>query len=605
MRAMIVLSVAGSIGGAVLVGQLRAGPGAGLDALPVTEPPGGAAGGCTPSTGPDVIVGQLPDISRYGTIDGISAYALGTVSCNIGSQVLQWQASNNHHPVIAQNLYRLKDGRFEQIGMSWLKHGFSALTDSLCCTCTNPNNSQLLGIGCSDPYGSFLNGDQGGFPGCGGACGGLGPHFQVNATTGVFTFPYFAAGQAGDAIYKRLQVHMTDLDPALNPGATYYGEGQYVTPEDSAAANHHNNASYNQVLVGVFNNGSWILNFSGSTVRELPAIYAWQASDPLVVINVVEDDGGAADAHDGRFRLGYRVTSNGDGTWHYEYAIYNMNSHRSAQSFTVPVPPGVTISNAGFHDVDYHSGDGEGGVTYDGTDWAFVVGAGQATWATQTIAENQNANALRWGTMYNFRFDADTPPNATFATIGLFRAGTPSDVTTPVLGPAGPACPWDLDGDGQVGITDFLDLLKAWGSNPGGPPDFDANGTVDVQDFLELLQRWGECPLSAACGNPEAGSCFSAHAAPGCNNQDCCETVCAAQPACCEASWDESCKVLANDLCGNCGDPGAGSCCLEHATPGCDDATCCRAVCVIDPFCCTGAWDFLCVIQAETTCGCM
>ncbi len=25
------------------------------------------------------------------------------------------------------------------------------------------------------------------------------------------------------------------------------------------------------------------------------------------------------------------------------------------------------------------------------------------------------------------------------------------------------ACPWDLDGDGNVGIVDFLDLLAAWG----------------------------------------------------------------------------------------------------------------------------------------------
>ena len=26
------------------------------------------------------------------------------------------------------------------------------------------------------------------------------------------------------------------------------------------------------------------------------------------------------------------------------------------------------------------------------------------TWNTETFAQNQNANAIRWGTMYNFRF---------------------------------------------------------------------------------------------------------------------------------------------------------------------------------------------------------
>ena len=32
---------------------------------------------------------------------------------------------------------------------------------------------------------------------------------------------------------------------------------------------------------------------------------------------------------------------------------------------------------------------------------------------------------------------------------------------------------WDLDCDANVGITDFLALLAAWGTDPGGPPDLD------------------------------------------------------------------------------------------------------------------------------------
>ncbi|MHC4614638.1 MAG: hypothetical protein ACYTAU_13830, partial [Planctomycetota bacterium] len=55
-------------------------------------------------------------------------------------------------------------------------------------------------------------------------------------------------------------------------------------------------------------------------------------------------------------------------------------------------------------------------------------------------------------------------------------------------------CPWDLDGSGDVGVTDFLALLAAWGSDPGGPPDFDGDGDVGVTDFLLLLAYWGPCP---------------------------------------------------------------------------------------------------------------
>ncbi len=56
------------------------------------------------------------------------------------------------------------------------------------------------------------------------------------------------------------------------------------------------------------------------------------------------------------------------------------------------------------------------------------------------------------------------------------------------------ACPWDTDGDGDVGIVDFLALLAAWGPNPGHPSDFNGDGDVDINDFLDLLSHWGPCP---------------------------------------------------------------------------------------------------------------
>jgi hypothetical protein len=54
-------------------------------------------------------------------------------------------------------------------------------------------------------------------------------------------------------------------------------------------------------------------------------------------------------------------------------------------------------------------------------------------------------------------------------------------------------CPWDCDppGDGEVGITDFLQMLAEWGG-PGNC-DFDGGG-VSITDFLDLLAAWGPCP---------------------------------------------------------------------------------------------------------------
>ncbi len=53
----------------------------------------------------------------------------------------------------------------------------------------------------------------------------------------------------------------------------------------------------------------------------------------------------------------------------------------------------------------------------------------------------------------------------------------------------------DLDGDGTVGIVDFLALLAVWGPCPGPPAgcpaDLDGDGTVGIADMLLLLADWG------------------------------------------------------------------------------------------------------------------
>jgi hypothetical protein len=52
-------------------------------------------------------------------------------------------------------------------------------------------------------------------------------------------------------------------------------------------------------------------------------------------------------------------------------------------------------------------------------------------------------------------------------------------------------CPWDCsDGDGKVGVVDFLALLTDWGLVT--PCDFDGGG-IGNTDFLELLFNWGPC----------------------------------------------------------------------------------------------------------------
>ena len=54
------------------------------------------------------------------------------------------------------------------------------------------------------------------------------------------------------------------------------------------------------------------------------------------------------------------------------------------------------------------------------------------------------------------------------------------------------ACPWDLDGDGNVGSSDLATLIGFWGAC-GVPADFFGD-CVGADDLAELIGRWGPCP---------------------------------------------------------------------------------------------------------------
>jgi hypothetical protein len=376
-------------------------------------------------TGPDLVLQDITATQKWGQVGDIVAYSIGTEICNFGDQPGDWIADSTHHPVIAQNLYRLKDGRMEQLGQSWLKHGFAAINGSACgVPCQNPGTTIKLGVGCSDPYGSGLNGDQDGS----GGIGGLGPRSEVNGASGLFLWPYGDQGVSGDAIYKRLQVHVDDVTPAMNPGARYFFEGQYVTFDEAQAGNGANNPSYREAAV----NPDLTFSFVGETQPTRDALMAWQDVDPTVALAAVEIPS------DGTVRLATKVTDLGGGQFRYDYALHNINSDRSIQRFSVPVAPGVDITNVGFNDVDSHSGE-----PFELTDWSSTgLGAnGWFTWSTASFSANPNANALRWGTTYNFWFEADAPPSPANVRLKLFKPGTPGAVEIPSQGPGAGGIP--------------------------------------------------------------------------------------------------------------------------------------------------------------------
>jgi len=371
---------------------------------------------CGVNTGPDVIVGDMTGPANYNPTGGLDAISIGTTSCNLGDVWLNWFAGTNQHPAIGGNLYRYRvqsgSGRFEQIGQSWLKHGFYALSGNLCCTTCNATDGTHLGVGCSDPYTAERNGGQ----------NGLGPRWQINASTGAFTYPPANPGWSGSTA-RRLEFATADVD--TSPGVRYFGESQYITPDDALAGNQNNNASWRELTASGGN-----FAFTGNTHREDAAIEAWSLCEPGVSRADVQVAG------DGLFEVAWKVTSLGGGQYHYEYLVHNLNSHRSGGTFAIPVG-GATITNIGFHGVLYRNGDGPSNIAFDGSDWTATNAAGTLTWATQTEGTNVRANALRWGTAYNFRFDADVAPVAGTSSLGLWRAGSPAAALANVEVPGG------------------------------------------------------------------------------------------------------------------------------------------------------------------------
>jgi hypothetical protein len=450
--------------------------------------------------------------------------AVATTSWNLGDEPVDWIGfPSNRHPFIIMNLYRLKDDRFEQIGQSWIKHAFCALDNTQCGGRCEPTGCNSLNVNCTDTYSSSLNASR----------GSLGPRYEVNPWTGGWDAgtSHLAQGtHVHDAIEHRLQVHDADLDPLQNLGATYYVESFYCAYDDVDAMN---SVAWKPVTPFRVEDPDdpdffyeyWFFEMTDNQV--FPnigwAIDAWEGADQTLLaqeIPVIEFE-----SPDGRCLLATKVTElPGGGRWHYEYALLNIDMDREVGSFSLPLPPGASLTNVGFHAVESHD------EPFSNDPWTVDVTTESITWTTEF-------NPLRWGTLYNFRFDADLPPGDGTVTLGLHKPGTPAVVTGTTQVPSlfGPYIVHGKAGDsfqtcgfsgyidprvesinGEVvntGLTEvtlvFSEPVQSRGGAPlstnsflvretgdGTPPTIDAVSTTDNQtvtlvfDRLITLQEW-------------------------------------------------------------------------------------------------------------------
>lgn len=496
---------------------------------------GGMRGGdidC-PNSGPDVIVSDIFDSMTWGTLNGEIAFTVGTNACNIGDEVLVWIGSTNEHPVISQSLYRIRNNRIEQIGTSWIKHGFGALQNPGCgCTCI-PADYSHLGVGCADPYSAGINGVQ----------SYLGPRLEINPHTGEFPFPPSGWGGTGNILDRRLRTELVNIDPALGGGGMYLVEAQYVSAADAAAGNQGNNVSWRECSFAPWQS-SWQMVLEGETKPGATAVEAWAAMDPTASAQRVSVP------EDGEIVVGTGVTEVSEGWYRYAFAVQNVTCARGIRGLSMGVSPVAAVSSPTFSSIVLH------GEKASSSDWVFTEESDFVGWSTEAHAANPQANAIRWGTTYSYTIETNAPPVEGTLEIEIFEPGAVGSIsvvgTVPSPGPldactlaVGP-CPWEIDDQPGVDGGDLAALLGNWGvcGDETFRPLGDTNGDccVDGADLSQLLGAWGvECSDVGACCF-EDGSCLDGLTGAQCalaggnyrGDRSTCSSVYCPQPgACC------------------------------------------------------------------------
>lgn len=143
---------------------------------------------------------------------------------------------------------------------------------------------------------------------------------------------------------------------------------------------------------------------------------------------------------------------------------------------------------------------------------AFIANGHSPPWPTPSAdPDNPNSafreyldNSMEWMLAAGFNVTNDFAQIDTYSWVGIdcnengipdegdIEMGNSSDVNGNSV-PDECECLADLDGSGDVGFGDLLNVLDSWGNGAGAPEDLDGDGTVGFGDLLIVLSAWGPC----------------------------------------------------------------------------------------------------------------
>lgn len=400
---------------------------------------------------------------RFGTFpNGQQAWGVSTTSCNVGTVNVPWLRDMNHdHPMIGMWMYRLYNGRIEQISLfTGVKHGFTSTNSPGCGSCPGGSGSMLV-RGCTDTYGASLNYSH----------SWMAPPSEIDPWTGLWTSRgshfdrgYPPVAPPGDTDNVRSPINFPNNHPGyrnlvwdseLNvTGATFLVSAYYNVLGEPDANRENNFAT--QQFTASWSGTQW--TFGGySNHDQRPAIYRW----PGATVSHATNANGA----DGRFYVAVRVTGPNNGMYHYEYSVFNRDNNRQGASLRIPVCTNATVTNMSFRDPDHTSGN----------DWT-VSRTGHELVFTAPPAD---ANNLTWGNLFNFSFDCDMAPSN--GTVSIDQAKP---------GPGDPA----VHVNTQVPLDARNVTLGAGCGTPA--PDLQGVGAAIIGNSSFVLTNSGVAPMS-------------------------------------------------------------------------------------------------------------
>lgn len=327
---------------------------------------------------------------------------------------------SDQHPFLVWNMYRISDGRIEQLGGSGVKHAFTTLNFNCSLSCGYINGS-ILAPGCEDVYSSGTNDSN----------SSQGPRFDIEPSQGLFfsTCSFFDPDCNGtqnnnsSSFENRLMVAESELE---TPGAEYFLDSWYVIQFDTNVWNSMGYHAINPSQSGT----SWSFGPLGPFTQG-PVISEWIAennTDPMadhVVVQVPNEDPRQPypdNMPQGHLRVLVQVTEVSENRWRYNYAVQNYDFDRNIDRFDIPLPDGAQVFDTFFGDVEV---DGE-----HGDPW--TVDHSNGVLSFQAPANNP----LTWFSLYNFEVETDAgPADNGQVVLHAAESGSPDMLTVETLSP--------------------------------------------------------------------------------------------------------------------------------------------------------------------------